>query len=124
MMMATAMLAGSTMFTGVSTPPPVHHLPVPVKVMTQLKRVIPNDKRRDPLAGLGFYLRLDEGRILVNIDASTEDAHIDAFWPYNSRAMELAILRAESWGYEPIPEHESPAHLLENGMVRVYLQVI
>lgn len=122
-MLVMSAMAAASIFS-VPIPPPEDTTPRP-RMIANIERGAPPRNRHltDPLrSGFQYVLRLDEGRINVFIDHAEADAHIDAHWPHNGGAMMLALNRVASWGYQPIPEEDSPAELLDNGMVRIYLE--
>lgn len=109
------------MFFALPLPAPVHPgAPIPSHHATE--RIEPvSSRRRDPLDGLSIHIKLDGGAVVMHIDRVGECAYIDAAWPYSRTSMRLVIERARFYGYSPIPEDESPAEILPNGMTRVWL---
>lgn len=76
---------------------------------------------RDVFDGLVINIALDSGRVVCHI-IKGKTAYIEAEWPHNGNAMLLAIARAKAYGHHPIPEEDSPAELMPNGRVRIYLE--
>jgi hypothetical protein len=91
-----------------------------------MAKPIPSVRRESEFraGGFNYVMELDDGKIILRMDSTTEDSHIDARWPYKASVMELALDRAAWWGYTPIPEDESPATITDNGMVRIYLEYV
>lgn len=105
--------------------PPADSVPQPLPARTAVcrtaERTISRREETDVLDGLVLNLVLDSGRIVCHV-IQDKIGYIEAEWPHNGNAMVLAISRLKAYGWQPIPEQESPAEFMPNGRVRIYLE--
>lgn len=75
---------------------------------------------RAPRLLISFHQTIDTGSITIVLDAESEDWHVETRADHDPAMLRTTIAKLSRWGYEPIPEEECEAELMENGNVRIY----
>ena len=80
-----------------------------------------NSLQRDDGLHICYASKFDSDRITIVLDSAVFDWHIGAEQGYSSSQMAALLDHLYDMGYEPLPEDECGAEILDSGGVRIYL---